>query len=118
MKYPMIFLFVILLAACGQLQGDLLTFRTADPELSVGFRLLPPPDIVVPEEEVGEVLPIPTPVPPCDIVKGNISRDGRKLYHVEGMSNYNTVKIDEAAGEMFFCSVAEAEAAGWVRAGN
>lgn len=73
---------------------------------------------VVPSEEVGLLEPEPTPAPPCDVVKGNISKDGRKLYHVAGMANYNQVKIDESAGERFFCSAAEAEAAGWVRAGN
>lgn len=74
---------------------------------------------VVPEQEVGETEPDPTPQPPCELlVKGNISRDGRKLYHEPGMSNYEQVKIDEKAGEMWFCSVEEAEAAGWTRAGN
>lgn len=72
---------------------------------------------VIPEEEVGELEPDPIPVP-CLLIKGNISSDGRKLYHVEGMRNYDQVKINEAVGEMFFCSVEEAEAAGWVRAGN
>lgn len=84
----------------------------------------PPPEEVVstpeviPEEEVGVVEPEPLPPPPCLLIKGNISKDGRKLYHEEGMRNYNQVKIDEAAGEKFFCSVEEAEEAGWTRAGN
>lgn len=126
MKYIALVLLLFLLTACGQLtpDGTGLLFHTADPALSIGFRLLPaapPIDIapeVIPAEEVGEVVPEPLPTPPCVVVKGNISRDGRKLYHVEGMANFNTVKIDEAAGERFFCSPAEAEAAGWVRAGS
>lgn len=73
---------------------------------------------VLPEDEVGDSKPVPPPEPPCELTKGNISRDGRKLYHVEGMSNFDQVKIDEAAGERFFCSPAEAEAAGWTRAAN
>ncbi len=122
-RFATLLLFAILLTACGQLQGDVLTLKTADPRLSIGIRLLPAPapDIapdVLPAEEVGEVLPDPPPPPPCEVTKGNISRDGRKLYHVEGMANFNTVKINEAVGERFFCSPAEAEAAGWTRAGN
>lgn len=113
MKYLAVLLFAILLAACGQLSGETLIFETADPALSIGFKLLPPPEV-----EVGAVVPEPLPTPPCEIVKGNISRDGRKLYHVEGMANFNTVKIDEAAGEMFFCSEQEAIDAGWTKAGS
>ena len=45
-------------------------------------------------------------------IKGNISKAG-KLYHVSGGKYYDSVRIDAAAGERFFCSVAEAEAAGW-----
>lgn len=115
----------IVLAACGTPteDGTGILFKTADPRLSFGFRLLPAPPIdiapeVVPSEEVGEIVPDPTPVPPCEIVKGNISRDGRKLYHVEGMSNFDQVKISEADGERFFCSEQEAIDAGWARAGN
>lgn len=111
-------LFSLLLAACGTptADGTGLIFRTADPRLSFGVRLLQP--VPIAEEEVGEILPDPVPVPPCEITKGNISKDGRRLYHVAGMSNFNTVKIDEDAGERFFCSPDEAEANGWVRAGN
>jgi uncharacterized lipoprotein len=110
MKYAIAALFVMLLAACGRPTPEGLIFKTADPALSIGFRWA--------EVEVGESEPVPPPAPPCVVVKGNISRDGRKLYHVEGMPNFNTVKISEAAGERFFCSTSEAEAAGWVRAGN
>lgn len=81
----------------------------------------PPPVTIDPNvlpEEVGESLPDPTPLPSCIIVKGNISRDGRKLYHLPGMSNYNQIKIDESVGEMFFCSEQEATDAGWTKAGN
>lgn len=71
---------------------------------------------VVPEEEVGEVLPDPTPAPPAIVIKGNISSSGEKIYHLPGGAYYDQVKIDEAAGERFFESEEEAVAAGWRKA--
>ena len=47
----------------------------------------------------------------CDI-KGNISANGR-IYHLPGSADYGRTRIDESRGERWFCSVAEAEAAGW-----
>ncbi len=47
----------------------------------------------------------------CDI-KGNISSGGR-IYHMPGQQNYARTKIDEKAGERWFCSEDEARAAGW-----
>lgn len=47
----------------------------------------------------------------CDI-KGNISGNGR-IYHLPGSADYDRTRIDESRGERWFCSVAEAEAAGW-----
>lgn len=49
----------------------------------------------------------------CDI-KGNISRNG-KIYHVPGGRYYSGTRIDESKGERWFCSEAEARAAGWRR---
>jgi endonuclease YncB( thermonuclease family) len=45
-------------------------------------------------------------------VKGNLSDRGR-IYHLPGAPAYGATWVDEAAGERWFCSVAEAEAAGW-----
>lgn len=45
-------------------------------------------------------------------IKGNISESGR-IYHLPGGSNYNATRIDESRGERWFCTVGEAEAAGW-----
>lgn len=47
----------------------------------------------------------------CDI-KGNLSDSGR-IYHLPGSRSYAATRIDTARGERWFCSVAEAEAAGW-----
>jgi hypothetical protein len=56
---------------------------------------------------------VATMAPPgrCPI-KGNISQNGR-IYHVPGSPSYDGTKIDESAGERWFCSEAEARAAGW-----
>lgn len=50
----------------------------------------------------------------CNI-KGNISSGGR-IYHMPGQQNYARTKIDEKAGERWFCSEDEATKAGWVKA--
>jgi len=46
-------------------------------------------------------------------IKGDIGPDGERLYHRPGESSYGLVWINEAKGERWFCSVEEAEAAGW-----
>jgi hypothetical protein len=45
-------------------------------------------------------------------IKGNVSGSGR-IYHVPGSRSYAATRIDEAGGERWFCSEAEARAAGW-----
>lgn len=45
-------------------------------------------------------------------IKGNISGSGR-IYHVPGSRSYDGTRIDEAAGERWFCTEGEALAAGW-----
>lgn len=49
------------------------------------------------------------------VIKGNISSKGARIYHVPSGRWYDRTKIDEAKGERFFCSEAEATAAGWRR---
>ena len=51
-------------------------------------------------------------------IKGNVSADGRKLYHLPGCPSYEQTQIDESAGERLFSSEAEAVAAGWQKAVN
>jgi endonuclease YncB( thermonuclease family) len=48
-------------------------------------------------------------------IKGNISRNG-KIYHVPGQAHYDRTTIRPEKGERWFCSEAEARAAGWRRA--
>ena len=45
-------------------------------------------------------------------IKGNISVNGR-IYHAPWSPHYSRTRINEAAGERWFCSEAEAIAAGW-----
>ncbi|MCY4496955.1 MAG: thermonuclease family protein [Rhodospirillaceae bacterium] len=47
-------------------------------------------------------------------IKGNISRyGGQRIYHVSGGFYYDRTRIDPSKGERWFCSEAEARAAGW-----
>ena len=48
-------------------------------------------------------------------IKGNISDNGR-IYHMPGQRYYERTKISPSRGEQWFCSEAEAIAAGWRRA--
>jgi endonuclease YncB( thermonuclease family) len=50
-------------------------------------------------------------------IKGNISAAGR-IYHQPHNRDYADTRIDPARGERWFCSPAEAEAAGWRPARN
>ena len=48
-------------------------------------------------------------------IKGNISSKGERIYHAPGGQYYDRTKIDPSKGERWFCSEAEAIAAGWRR---
>jgi endonuclease YncB( thermonuclease family) len=48
-------------------------------------------------------------------VKGNVNRAGRMIYHEVGVSDaYESVNMNPGEGDRWFCSAAEAEAAGFV----
>ena len=49
------------------------------------------------------------------LIKGNISSKGERIYHVPGGQWYDETKISQSKGERWFCSEAEARAAGWRR---
>ena len=57
------------------------------------------------------------PDPNCPI-KGNVNSKGDRIYHVPGDDSYPDTVINPAKGERWFCSTAEAEAAGWRAARN
>lgn len=46
-------------------------------------------------------------------IKGNISQNGERIYHVPGGRWYARTRIDRFKGERWFCSEEEARAAGW-----
>ncbi len=49
-------------------------------------------------------------------IKGNVSSSGR-IYYVPGARAYASVRMDDiAAGKRWFCSVTEAQQAGWRKA--
>lgn len=52
------------------------------------------------------------------LLKGNINFGGDRIYHVAGGRSYAQTKITESKGERWFCSEAEARAAGWRRVGG
>jgi len=50
-------------------------------------------------------------------IKGNVSiNSGERIYHVPGQEFYDATKISHRHGERWFCSEAEAQAAGWRKA--
>ncbi len=59
--------------------------------------------------------PAATTAAACDqpLIKGNINSSGVKIYHVPGGYYYDDTIIDEAKGERWFCTEAQAVAAGW-----
>ncbi|MBS3652582.1 hypothetical protein KEU06_28815 [Pseudaminobacter sp. 19-2017] len=60
---------------------------------------------------------LPASLDPACNIKGNISiNTGRRIYHVPGDKFYWETIIRPEHGERWFCSEAEARAAGWVRA--
>ncbi len=46
-------------------------------------------------------------------IKGNITADGERIYHLPGGEFYRSTVISKAQGERWFCTVDEARAAGW-----
>ncbi len=46
-------------------------------------------------------------------IKGNINGKGERIHHVPGGKWYDQTRIDRPKRERWFCSDAEAQAAGW-----
>jgi endonuclease YncB( thermonuclease family) len=49
------------------------------------------------------------------IIKGNVNREGERIYHMPGGNSYAKINMD-APGKRWFCTEEEAKAAGWRRA--
>lgn len=60
---------------------------------------------------------VAAPSAACSI-KGNISAQGEKIYHLPPCEYYSRTVITESKGERWFCSEDEAQTAGWRRALN
>ena len=41
-------------------------------------------------------------------IKGNVSAQGQRIYHVPGGRYYESVKIEPSKGEKFYCSESDA----------
>jgi hypothetical protein len=54
------------------------------------------------------------PPPGCDI-KGNVSAQGNRFYHVPGGFYYDGIVIQIENGERWFCTEAEAVNNGWIK---
>lgn len=67
--------------------------------------------------EARQARPAPAAPPQSGcVIKGNINAKGRRIFHVPGQEDYAATRIDMARGERWFCSAAEAQAAGWTAA--
>ena len=55
------------------------------------------------------------PSPECTI-KGNVNRNGKRIYHTEHQSSYAKIRMDRRDERRWFCTAEEAEAAGWRKA--
>jgi len=62
--------------------------------------------------EAGEKQPSSAPPKEC-VIKGNINDHGHRIYHMPGDKFYSRTIISGEKGERWFCSEAEAIAAGW-----
>jgi hypothetical protein len=51
------------------------------------------------------------PSPDC-IIKGNVNRNGERIYHLPGQEYYDKVQMDPGKGKRWLCTPEEAEAAG------
>ena len=58
-----------------------------------------------------------SPAPDGCRIKGNINRKGERIYHLPGRPYYDETRIRPLKGERWFCTEAEARAAGWRASG-
>lgn len=79
----------------------------------------PPPSAPMQSAQPSAPVPAAPPPLPADTgrgpIKGNLSSRGKRLFHGPGCPQYERVQIDQAKGERWFASEAQALAAGWQR---
>jgi phosphatidylserine/phosphatidylglycerophosphate/cardiolipin synthase-like enzyme len=54
--------------------------------------------------------------PESCLIKGNVSRNGERIYHVPGDRTYDRVRMDKGRDKRWFCTEQQAVAAGWRKA--
>ena len=64
---------------------------------------------------LGAISAAGAPSPECEI-KGNVNRKGERIYHLPGQLNYAEINMAKGHGKRWFCTEAEADAAGWRKA--
>ena len=75
------------------------------------------PDCTNPSPKIYHIAPYKI-VPKTDgynLIKGNISKNGKKYFFLPTDKYYSKVRIDTERGEKWFCSVDEAREEGWIR---
>ena len=73
--------------------------------------------VMLSPEEYRHAGDTPEAVPVADCaIKGNIGASGKHIYHLPGQADYAATRINTGKGERWFCSEAEARAAGFRRA--
>lgn len=50
------------------------------------------------------------------LIKGNVSRNGDRIYHVPGDRTYDRVRMDKGPDKRWFCTEEQAVASGWRKA--
>lgn len=122
-KLFVLLVFVLALAGCVQ-DGETLTIFTADPNVAIHFRLLPPPPgapvapAIVPDPTAVAIEETEADQTDCNIA-GNVASDGTLLYHMPDGIYYSRVKIDltrsnaDGVFEQWFCSESDALDAGF-----
>lgn len=69
-------------------------------------------DRAAPRVSVSPTAPLPAASGAC-VIKGNIARDGERIFHVPGQRHYDVTRINESNGERWFCTEREAADAGF-----
>ncbi|WP_311274074.1 thermonuclease family protein [Methylobacterium sp. WCS2018Hpa-22] len=81
-------------------------WRKGERVMSMGFAAPGGPDGPIPSSQ-------PTATAGACAIKGNISRQGEKVFHVPGSRDYDRTRISVKDGERIFCTEDDARAAGW-----
>lgn len=133
MKRVLIILTAFLMASCVRIRQKAVVVPSATPEM-----LIVRPTRELKTQEVAPIVltltawpkPTATPWPTstlipearlgsvssgyCLVIIGNVNKStGTKIYHCSNWRDYNKIEMNEAEGDRFFCSEAEARAAGF-----